>query len=167
MDKQSLRAFAINKRKELKDISESLVLDLINSHILENKQKIGIYYPLKYEINVLPLIEYYKDKEFYFPKTIGNDIAFYSYNNDFIKGPFNIMEPNNSEVIDRDLIDAFIIPCVLITKNKQRIGYGKGYYDRYLSGYKGLKIALIYKELSNIDFIADDYDIKLDYIFEE
>lgn len=165
IDKSSLRKELLVKRKSLNDISNLLINDLIESYILNKYSRIGIYYPLEYEINVLPIIDYYKDKEFYFPKTIGNDILFFKNNNNFIKGKFNVMEPNNNMEVSRDDIEVFIVPCVGITLDKQRIGYGKGYYDRYLSGYKGLLIALNYKELSNLDFKTDNYDIKLDYIF--
>ena len=60
----------------------------------------------------------------------------------------------------------FLIPCVGITNENKRIGYGKGYYDRYLSGYSGLKIGIVYKELNNIDLKCDIYDVILDMVFE-
>ena len=74
------------------------------------------------------------------------------------------MEPISNELMNRDEIDVFIVPCVGITKDRQRIGYGKGYYDRYLKGYKGITIGVNYKELSNIDFKCDSWDLVLDYV---
>lgn len=164
MDKKELRKELLEKRKSLNDVSSLLIIDLINSEVLDKYHNIGIYYPLKGEINILPIMDYFKDKKFYFPKTIGNDIQFYQNTNKFKKGPFNVMEPVSDVVVLRDTIDVFIIPCVGITEDNKRIGYGKGYYDRYLDSYKGFKIALNYKELSNLDFNADKYDVKLDYV---
>lgn len=165
--KKELRKSLLNKRDTLKDVSLSIVRAIIDSKILEKYHTIGIYYPLKGEINLLPLLDYYKDKSFCFPKT-EDVISFYKENdlNNFSEKKFHVLEPNSNNYIPRDMIECFIVPCVGITRDKQRIGYGKGYYDRYLAGYKGLKLAGIYKELNNIDFKCDEYDLVLDYVFE-
>lgn len=167
LSKKELRKSLLNKRDTLKDVSLSIVRAIIDSKILDKYNTIGIYYPLKGEINLLPLVDYYKDKSFCFPKT-EDTISFYMENDltNFSEKKFNVLEPNSNNFIARDDIECFIVPCVGITKNRQRIGYGKGYYDRYLMGYNGLKIAGIYKELNNIDFKCDDYDLVLDYVFE-
>ena len=165
MDKKEYRRIALKERKTLADPSKLLIKKLIDSKILENAKRIGIYYPLPYEINPLSLIDKYKDKEFCFPKTIGDDIRFYlDENKGFLKGAFSVYEPISDILVDRDNIDAFIIPCVAITKDNKRIGYGKGYYDRYLEGYKGIKIALNYKELVNVDVDSDIFDVVIDYV---
>lgn len=165
MDKKELRKSLIIKRDSLKDISLNICKQIIDSHLLDNAKTIGIYYPLKSEISVLPLIDIYKDKSFCFPKT-NEEISFYKENdiNNFKEAKFHVMEPISNEYVRRDMIDVFIIPCVGITADFKRIGYGKGYYDRYLEGYKGLTIGINYKELSNLDFECDSWDLKLDYV---
>lgn len=167
MTKKELRKELLDTRKSLVDVSEYLVNDLIESNLLKDKNIIALYYPLPYEINVLGVMNLY-DAIYCFPKVVGSDIIFYKVNSlvDFKKGTFNVFEPSTSQEISRDNIDAFIIPCVGICFDGKRIGYGKGYYDRYLSGYRGIKIALNYKECSDLDFKADDYDVKIDYIFK-
>lgn len=166
MTKKELRKTLINKRKTLNNVSEELVNDLIKSELLDNQSVIGLYYPLQHEIDVLALLTKY-NSVFCFPKVVNNEIKFYKIKSlkDFELGTFNVLEPNTKVEVLRDEIGAFIIPCVGITKDGKRIGYGKGYYDRYLEGYQGLKIALNYKECSNIEFNAEDHDIKIDYIF--
>jgi 5-formyltetrahydrofolate cyclo-ligase len=64
---------------------------------------------------------------------------------------------------ERDEIECFLIPCVATTLDKYRIGYGKGYYDRYLEGYKGKKIGITYKNTS-LECKADSYDVLLDIV---
>jgi len=166
MDKVSLRRELIKKREALNDVSLELLNDLYSSKLLENVNTIGLYYPLPNEINVLDIMNKY-NIQFAFPKTIGNDIEFYIDNNlsNFKEGKFHVMEPMSNNKINRDDIDLFIVPCVGISKSNQRIGYGKGYYDRYLAGYNGKLIALNYKELSNLDINLEAHDIKLDYVF--
>ncbi len=166
MDKVSLRRGLIKQREALNDVSLELLNDLYSSNLLKKVNTVGLYYPLPHEINVLDIMDKYNLK-FAFPKTIGNDIRFYlvDKNTPFIEGKFHVMEPSTDNIIDRDDIDLFIIPCVGISKDNQRIGYGKGYYDRYLKDYKGIKVALNYKELSSLDIKLEKHDITIDYVF--
>ncbi len=166
MTKKELRKSLLIKRAELEDVSDLLVDDLVESELLKDKKIIGLYYPLPYEINVLKLMDIY-NVSFCFPKVIDNEMKFYLIDSiaDFQKGCFNVYEPTSCNIIESSQIDAFVIPCVGITSDNKRIGYGKGYYDRYLEKYTGLKIALNYKECSNLDFEANDYDIKIDKVF--
>ena len=167
LNKKDLRKELLIKRDTLRDVSLSIVKDIVESNILDKFNIIGIYYPLKGEINLLSLLDKYKDKVFCFPKT-SDEITFYAENDlsNFSEAKFHVMEPNSKAFVERDRIECFLIPCVGITKDRQRIGYGKGYYDRYLEGYEGLKIGIIYKELNNIDFKCDSDDLTLALIIE-
>lgn len=165
MIKEKARLYALEIRKnENKIIASNNVIEaLIKSNILNEYKKIGIYYPIGKEIDIMPLVDFYKDKEFYLPKTNEN-LSFIKYDGNLIKGPFNTKEPIGLP-IERDLIECFLIPCVAITSDMKRIGYGKGYYDKYLNGYKGLKIGICYKNASNLEVQMDDFDLELDKIF--
>ena len=165
MIKEKARLYALEIRKnENKIIASNNVIEaLIKSNILNEYKKIGIYYPMGKEIDIMPLVDFYKDKEFYLPKTNEN-LSFIKYDGNLIKGPFNTKEPIGLP-IERDLIECFLIPCVAITSDMKRIGYGKGYYDKYLNGYKGLKIGICYKNASNLEVQMDDFDLELDKIF--
>lgn len=167
MDKIEARRLALNNRKNEDKITASkLVLEaIIKSKVLDDYSNVGIYYPLGNELDIMPLIDYYPNISFYLPITKKN-IYFVKYNqNDIlIDGPFNTKEPIG-EMVDRDKIEVFLIPCVGISNTNQRIGYGKGYYDRYLSDYNGLKIGVCYKSGSNLDVKCDDYDVVLDCVF--
>lgn len=165
MTKNEARKYSLEIRKNKDNVNAStIVVDaLIASNILKNYNHIGIYYPIGKEINIMDIVNKYPDKNFYLPVT-KDDLCFKSYkvNDELIKGPFNTYEPCGVEV-NRGLIDCFIIPCVGISASNQRIGYGKGYYDRYLDGYKGLKIGVCYQESGNLDVECDSFDIVLDY----
>lgn len=165
MDKKELRLSLLERRDSLEDISLSICRQIIETHLLDNVKRVGIYYPLKKEINLLSLLDYYRNIEFCFPKT-EDEISFYSENDltNFQEAKFHVMEPNSNNLVQRDDIDLFLIPTVGITKDMQRIGYGKGYYDRYLNGYKGIKVGICYKQCANLDFKCDDWDLKFDQI---
>lgn len=85
---------------------------------------------------------------------------------------FNIRQPKTKLIINPKSISAFIIPIVAYDNSNNRIGYGLGYYDRYLSKANAInsntyKYGLAYS-FQNIDKITPDiYDVKLDKIFTE
>ncbi|MBQ3253291.1 MAG: 5-formyltetrahydrofolate cyclo-ligase [Acholeplasmatales bacterium] len=165
MNKKEARAYALETRKKLdnKSASKTVFDALYISNILNNFDHIGIYYPIGKEIDITCLKDKYPNKTFYLPIT-KEDLYFSLYDGNLIKGPFNTKEPTGS-YINRDKIECFIIPCVAISNTNQRLGYGKGYYDKYLDGYKGIKIGVCYKELSNLKIECNEYDIELDYVF--
>lgn len=165
MKKSEARKLALASRKNADNIfiSSEVVKRIVESNILDKYSNIGIYYPIGKEIDVTKLVSIYPNKSFYLPKTL-EDIAFikYSINDILIDGPFNTKEPEG-DITLRDNIECFLVPCVAISGNK-RIGYGKGYYDRYLAGYKGYKIGICYNDVSNLDVDMDSFDLVLDEV---
>ena len=166
MNKEETRKYALSIRNKLAS-------DLINNKIVEELAKvidkyntIGIYYPIGSEINILNIMNKYPNKKFYLPIT-RDEISFIEYKlgDTLVDAKFKTKEPVG-DIVSRNMIECFIIPCVAISKTRQRLGYGKGYYDRYLKDYKGFKIGVIYKELNNLDFESDYYDVYLDLVIE-
>ena len=115
-------------------------------------------------MSVLSLLSLYPDKKFYLPIT-NKEISFvlYKEGDTLYDGPFHTKEPKGI-ITPRCQIECFIIPCVAVSKDLKRLGYGKGYYDRYLEDYSGLKIGIVYED-SILDIDMDYHDLKLDIIF--
>jgi 5-formyltetrahydrofolate cyclo-ligase len=59
------------------------------------------------------------------------------------------------------------VPCLSYDPYGFRIGYGKGYYDRFLSAFEGTKIGLCYSEFESERLPRGKYDIKLDVVMTE
>lgn len=82
-----------------------------------------------------------------------------------VKNKWHIFEPTESELIEIERIDAVLVPLLCLDKRGFRVGYGKGFYDKFLSECRPdcLKIGLSY--FAPIDEIADtnEFDVKLDY----
>ena len=92
--------------------------------------------------------------------------------NDFdelnFRNKYNILEPENyNKKIDKNKIDLVIVPCVVFDRNGYRCGYGKGYYDVFLSGMKPKTIGLAFN-VQVVDTIPmEEHDVKLDKIITE
>ena len=86
------------------------------------------------------------------------------------RGMMGIMEPDveNSRLIDPEDIDIVICPMVAFDSAKQRMGYGAGYYDRYLPRCKKALVMGIAFESQRMDkIISDEYDMAMDVIITE
>jgi 5-formyltetrahydrofolate cyclo-ligase len=107
-------------------------------------------------------------KNLLLPRIIDDDIQFYIISNleKLEKGSFEIMEPKDS--CDRaKKIDCVLIPTVGASKMGVRLGYGKGYYDRFLSSTDAVKISLTYSKQIVKSIPSDSHDIKIDWIVTE
>jgi len=84
---------------------------------------------------------------------------------ELFRNEFGILEPGEGEIVDPELIDLVIVPLLGFDYSGTRVGYGKGYYDRFLSTCRDdvVKIGLSFFEpLDKIDD-RESWDIPLDY----
>lgn len=171
MNKQILR----NKYKEIrKNIEDKEEQDNIISNKVINLQEykqsdlILIYVSLKDEVDTIKLIKYSlkNKKRVAVPKCEGNDIVFYYINSleDLKERSFGILEPKTNEVVKDFSNSICIIPGVAFDKQNNRIGYGRGFYDRFLENYTGIKIGLTYKECICEKIDVDYNDVKMDKV---
>lgn len=81
---------------------------------------------------------------------------------DLQKNLYNILEPQKGSLHEGE-IDMVIIPLLAFDKQGYRVGYGKGFYDRFLEGINAQKIGLsLYPAIEKIDDV-NEHDIKLDF----
>lgn len=82
--------------------------------------------------------------------------------------PYGIPEPEKGELVPPGAFDLVLVPMVGGDHNCQRIGYGKGFYDRFLKNVTGTKIGLLYEAcLSEAPIPTNCYDVPLDMIVTE
>ncbi len=90
--------------------------------------------------------------------------------NDFSElepGYYNVLEPKNVKEVDVNEIDIVIVPGVVFDKNGNRIGYGEGYYDKFLKKTKALKIGLAFGFQVVDEIESEETDVPVDLIISE
>ena len=149
MNKQELRKLARGKRKELdmEKISSILVNKLVQTEEYKNSKNIMLFYPTSDEVNLLPVLED-KSKRFFLPRVKGKELECcpYCVGDELCESKFHIQEPT-CQACEKTDIDLVIVPALACDKEGYRLGYGGGFYDRFLRDFKNKKICCIPHEL--------------------
>ncbi len=140
--KESIRSYVAKRRYALSDdevIRKSVLIseNLFRLDSFKLSHKIALYSPIRNEVGTtqvfLKSIE--MEKEVYFPRVNGSSLDFYRIRdlNQLKPGSFNVLEPEcDLFKVDPNEIDLFIVPGLAFDSSGNRLGYGKGYYDRAL-----------------------------------
>lgn len=140
---------------------------------LSKAKKVAVYIAINNEVDTRCLIdELNKQKiELYVP-TFSLDretYAFCQFKNwsDLEKGPFNILQPIDTEAVFVNQLDVVFIPGVAFDEKGTRLGYGKGIYDRLLAKSRALIVGLAY-DFQVVDQLPkEEHDLKMDVIITE
>ncbi len=162
--KTKLRKWAKEERKKLdmKSISLKLVDKLRETEEYKQAKNVMIFYPLENEVNLLSLLE--DNKNFYLPKVNGQELLCCPYckKDELCNSCFNTKEPlTEPSQTNPELV---IVPALAVDKNNYRLGYGGGFYDRFLAKTKCKKIVCIPSELIVKTIYPEDFDIPVDKI---
>ena len=176
MSKKNIRKKILKLRKQnfkkKYKINNNLILKLIKKFKVK-RPVIGGYYPVKYEIDCLEMLSYLEKKKYPISLPViktKNSMQFFKWcSNDPLKiSKYGIPEPFSLKPVDPDIL---LVPVVAFDKNFYRIGYGGGYYDRFISKIKKKKrvltigLAFSFQKISK--FNVDKYDQKIDFILTE
>jgi 5-formyltetrahydrofolate cyclo-ligase len=134
--KEALRETILTKRlalspEEVKTYSLSLINQIRALPAYQHAKHIGLYSPIKNEPNLLALLE--DPKQFYLPKVVDLTMIYVPYHTDtkLEKSSLGILEPIDNNDASSQL-DMIIIPGIVFDPAGNRIGFGKGYFDRFL-----------------------------------
>ena len=178
-DKNYLRkSFLLKRRKKYlnsKKFNFNLIFKLIRKNFKNKKIIIGGYYPSSHEVNILNFLEEASKKKFKISLPVVQSSTVMRFRPWILREPlyvskFGILEPENSK---KEIIpDLIIVPLVAFDKKLNRIGYGKGYYDRCLRRISKMKskalflgMAYYFQKCKSIP--VNTHDFKLNYIFTE
>ncbi len=149
--------------------TNSIIEQIENFWLFQNSKTFMAYWALYDEVNLETLInKYYKQKTIFLPSIEDNDIAvrvFRGINNMSVSKKFGILEPEGDKYLDLKNIDMIFVPGVAFDKKNNRMGRGKGFYDRFLIKTNALKIGICFDFQLFDNIPNNEFDIKMDYIF--
>ncbi len=176
MIKSKIRSKILKLRKDNSNKNLKINLDKFLSFLKTKKnnfKNLGGYYPSNYEIDDLHILEFFEKKNYNISlPTIrkNNKMDFFKWsNNDPLKiNKYGIPEPVSTKIIYPDIL---LVPLVGYDNDLNRLGYGGGFYDRYLEKIDKIKkimkigLGFSYQKLKNVPI--NQYDKKLDFIITE
>ena len=168
---------SFKKQRSLLDINQ---VKGLSKRIFENLLELNIwdksFYHLylsneinnEVETDEIVNLLFMKNKRVFVPKILGKDLLNIEIDNDtnYFLNQLGIREPISSNQKDASLLEVIFVPLLIFDKLGHRVGYGGGYYDKFLENIKEdvLKIGLsLFDPIDEIQDI-EKHDISMDYI---
>jgi len=157
----------IRKALDIKSLSVSIIDRVFNTDEFKNAKSVFCYISFGHELDTSRILNY-PDKNIFVPKIIGNEMLMTEYTpNDLEKSRFGILEPVNCSPVYPSIDDVIIVPALACDKNFYRIGYGGGFYDKFMKNSDALKILPVPSVFVKDDVPHDENDIRVDMIVTE
>lgn len=176
MDKKLLRSQTLQKRDTLADRhkkSDAICQKVVQSDVFRKAKTVFVYLSFRSEVETQLIIDkcFASDKKVCVPvckKDCVMDAVVVEDMSNLVYNGYGIAEPTDvTKVMDKSVIDLCIVPGSVFDRQLNRIGYGKGYYDRYLRDTGIKKVALAF-DCQIADAVpVDKYDVKMDCIITE
>lgn len=162
-------------KEEKKRVEQNFLETLVSSSLWKKSHSIGVTLssPLEWETRGIIEQAWLEGKRVCVPKTIplvkGMDFYELTDYTQIKSGHFGMEEPipSKTTLVEKTDIDLMLVPGLLYNRSGYRIGFGGGYYDRYLMDYPHTKVALLHTKQLDETFPVDTYDIPLDYLLTE
>jgi 5-formyltetrahydrofolate cyclo-ligase len=177
MLKSEARAIYLAKRKSIsfeeKELLDHAILNEFKKIDLTTVKCIHLYLPIiaQNECNTYPIIEYIQKNHpqinIALPKANFEnghmDAMLFNVGTPLVKNNLGIAEPIDGEIIDPKAIDMIICPLLAFDLKGNRVGYGKGFYDRFLKKCKADVIKLGISYFEPVESILDfnEFDLPL------
>ena len=179
MNKKQLRSFYKQQRlcmdKSVKtDLDAKIAQKLLDSEMYKACDDLLVYVSFGIEVDTLEIIrQALAEKNVYCPRCVEgtNIMEFYKVSSfaDLQQGSYGILEPQtNSDTLNGFGKNALcVVPALSYDKKGYRLGFGKGYYDRFLSGFDGVSVGICYDNCLIDELPSDKFDICVDHLITE
>lgn len=175
MDKKELRKQIRGRKRqftnsELEELSLPVINRLLSMPEIADSQTILMYYSLPDEVYTHDAVEVLarQGKTVLLPKVIDSEnmeIRVYRNKEDLAKGSYGIMEPKGQLFTDYGKITTAVIPGMSFDSSYNRLGRGKGYYDRFLKKIPlAYKIGVCFDFQKEKDIPHEENDVKMDTV---
>lgn len=165
-------------RKKYKEYRNKLNTVLLSQKIKQNLLKLPeyikaknilAYYSFGSEVSTL---DYFSDtdKNWFLPKIEGENLLVCKYEKEkLVQNQYKIYEPEGLSGENPKILDMVIIPAIAADKNGYRLGYGKGFYDRFLKNLDNSvkKVVLVYDDLFVSNIFPENHDVRCSIILTD
>ena len=171
MNKRELRNTMLIIRKSVtnkKEKSTTIVEKIKKLDVYKKAKVIALYNSMPDEVNTKLLISVsLNNKIVLLPKVIDNQMVFIKIDKDtkYTKSTLGILEPIGEEYIGN--IDLIIVPGIAFDKSLNRLGFGKGYYDKYLGNKDIYKIGICFRKQLIDNVLVNNLDIPVNLVVTE
>ena len=179
LEKNKIRQEILKTRNNLSTEEVEKKSDLIIQNLekfIKNAENIMIFMDMKNEVRITKLMELYPKKSFFIPKITDSknrEMKINKYEeNELVLHKFGYYESYSSDFYNENILDIVIVPAVVFDLEKNRIGFGGGYYDTFLKkirreNKKVLFIGICY-DFQIIEKVpAEEHDVVLDFVVSE
>lgn len=176
MDKKSLRKIIYAKRKDLslsflEDASEKIA-DSFEVVLKEKGVKsVLMYMALPGEVQTKELVEslFRRGLQIWLPKVVGENLEIRAFEGmeSLEKGSFGVYEPTGRLCTDLSEIEMIVVPGVAFSVDGDRMGYGKGYYDRLLSQTNAIRVGFCFEFQLVENLPVEPHDKSMDMLLTE
>jgi len=171
MDKKTLRKEIIEKRKNLSFERKILAKERIINKLKEDEHFlkadfVGLFSPVGGEVDLTEIMIMFPEKIYALPKVVNDRIMYLQVDahSKLKKSSFGILEPQFGFDITHKL-EVILVPSLGMTKDFYRLGFGKGYFDKFFRNRQSIyKIGIIYED-EVVEFEPTEYDIPLNDYF--
>lgn len=175
MNKQEFRKKYLSVRNSISDAEKSeydkrLTEKLLSMPEYKNAEGVLLFASVGSEFDTGEIFKesIKQEKNVYFPKCIDDSrmvfLRVFS-KNDFSIGKYNIPEPITDIKYAFDSKNSLaVIPALCVGRDFSRLGYGKGYYDRFLKNFNGISVCPVYPPSLTSSVQTDEFDIPLNII---
>lgn len=175
MDKTVLRQEFINRRKalsttEISDKSKLICHRLQSQSFFQEAQTILSYFAFRNEPHLEALFSL--NKTWGLPRCVNQQLIWhhYQFGDRRVVGKFDIWEPNpDLPLLDVRQIDVIFVPALACSQRGDRLGYGAGFYDRFLATleHQVITVGIIFECCFVPELPRDPWDIPLDFVCTE
>ena len=147
-EKKEIREMLLEKRdlmdKKTVEKNTSLIIENLKKYV-KNSTNIMIFMDMGNEVNITKLLKLYPQKNFFIPKIFPKrEMKINKYNkNELVLHKFGYYESASEEYCDEKILDLIVVPGIGFDCEKNRIGFGGGFYDNFLTKVRKMKFYVL------------------------
>jgi 5-formyltetrahydrofolate cyclo-ligase len=140
--------------------------------IFQRAQVILSYMPIKFEVDLRSLLAGHPGKTWVLPRILpeeNHSMRFHPYDPQHLNlHAFGMAEPDaDLPVVAPEQIELALVPGLAFDRNGWRLGYGGGYFDRFLREFGGVSLGVTFQALALDALPHDEYDMRMDWVVSE